>query len=331
MLIRDLGEWGILRRLRKEMPEYGKEVLVGFGDDGAVFSIRHGKKVVFSSDAMAEGVHFDLRYTPPESLGWKAMVSAVSDILAMGGMPLYTLVSIGLPDSWRVEDLDAVYRGLKRCGKSYRCPVIGGDTVCSKAVFISVAVVGEVEQQHVATRGGAKKGDILCVTGSLGGARTGLEVLKSGKDKDRFQDSIYRFLEPVPPGHMARELVTGLGVTSMIDISDGLISEAFHLCEESGLGCRFFGERIPVFPQAQEWCKQEGVLVLDFAMNSGEEYELLFTADPRRFREWESHWDETRGTFPVVIGEMCEAGRMSLVIEGQETPLTLSGWDHFKT
>ncbi|MBN2030470.1 thiamine-phosphate kinase [bacterium] len=333
MRLTELGEFGLIGRITRIVNNEGemRDVVVGIGDDAAVIRTHPGKLAVLTTDMLVEGVHFDLAYTPFESLGWKALAINVSDVAAMGGFPLYGIVSLALPKSWQVEDVELFYKGMKRCGERYHCKVIGGDTVRSNGQgFISVTVMGEVEEGCVARRKGAKVDDLIGITGRLGGARVGLEVLKSGHDRDRFPDSVNCFLEPRVRLKESQWLVKEVHVSSMIDISDGLSSEITHLCQQSGCGCRIWEDKIPVADETVHWVRQYEKKISNYLLGSGEEYELLFTLSKAQFEAWQhSHMNQKRPEI-TVIGEMTQKEKgICLVRNGETVPLVSEGWDHF--
>jgi thiamine-monophosphate kinase len=326
------GEFGLIKRMRRIIEDPSDEIVLGIGDDAAVVHPKSGSCLVLTTDALIEGVHFDLRYTPFDALGWKALAVNLSDVAAVGGVPSYALISLALPESWSVENVESFYRGLKRCGKAYGCKIIGGDTTRSVGKgFISISVVGYVNQNSIASRSGAQEGELLCVTGNLGGARAGLEALQKNEEKPLFKKSIQRFLKPLPRIAEAGTLIRELHVSSMIDISDGLASDAGHLCEESGLGCILWEEAIPIHPDAKAWAEKTGESPARFALTSGEEYELLFTVDKKRFDRWTSP-DQGEKRFPVTsIGEMVHRKKGMRIKRGEKTVLlSEKGWDHFR-
>jgi thiamine-monophosphate kinase len=321
----EIGEFGLIERIRLASARASGRVPLGIGDDAAVVTQRPGRQILFACDAMVEAVHFDPRYVPAESLGYKALAVNLSDIAAMGGEPLCALSAVGLTDRWSVEDVEALYRGMARCGDRYGCPVAGGDTVRSPAAaFVSVSVLGECAAGSEIRRSGARPGDLLCVTGELGGAAVGFEALSRGADPGRFPVSTARFLEPEPRLSEARRLRGALRPTAMIDISDGLGSEIRHLCGRSGTGCILFEDRVPVSAEAALWAGLSGRDALEFALASGEEYELLFTAGPRSLEA-----GPPEGV--TVIGEMRPAAEKCTRVSatGVRRPLAASGWEHY--
>ena len=330
MKLAEVGEFGLIERIRRMFDEPSPSVILGIGDDAAVCRYQPGRVMLLTTDALVEGVHFHRRYTPAKSLGWKALAINISDIAAMGGVPRYALVTLALPESWTVEDVESLYEGIDQCGMAYGCPLVGGDTVHSpNSCMLSVTILGDADERNVVTRSGARAGDFICMTGEMGGARVGLEVLESSADKKRFRHSVDRFLEPKPRLWESKRLVEGLGVSSMIDISDGLTSEIGHLCRQSGLGCLIQEEKVPVSREAVRWAESRGDALTVYALESGEEYELLFTVSKERYDGWREKGLD-RSLNIAVVGKMIEKSRGMLVQRRGETyPLSLKGWDHF--
>jgi thiamine-monophosphate kinase len=331
MRLSRLGEFGLIRRIRERVRGTGRGVVLGIGDDTAVLRVRKGWEILLTTDALVEETHFRLKYTPMESLGWKALAINISDVAAMGGIPRACTVSLALPEQWRVEDVDRFYEGLNRCARAYGCEVVGGDTVGSSGpCFISVTLLGEVEAGRAFRRGGAREGDLIFVTGSLGGARSGLEVLETGSDTEEFSDSVSRFLEPKPRLEEARGLMRCQGVHAMIDISDGLASELGHLCESGSVGCLIEERKIPVLDEAEIWCRRCKKDPISFVLGSGEEYQLLFTVESRAYEEQKAHPLLREGGVSTVIGRITEGSKRILISrEGRHRRLESEGWDHF--
>jgi thiamine-monophosphate kinase len=333
MELSEAGEFGVLDRIRRLCPPPGGRIKIGIGDDAALIQSNPGVSILLTTDALAENVHFDLRYVPLEALGWKSLAVNLSDVAAMGGRPVCCLVTLGIPDRWSVEDVLKLYQGLARCADRYKCPVVGGDTVKAAAEsFISITVMGEVGHGGELRRSGASPGDTLCVTGALGSARAGWDVLRSAsEDAGSYRSSISRFLEPEPRLDEGAALVRELGPTAMIDISDGLASEIRHLCGESGCGCLVFEDDIPITEESRLWSSGKGVSPVQFAMESGEEYELLFTVNPDRLERWSKDRCSAGTARFSVIGEMKPQDEGIRMRKGSETsPMTFMGWDHYR-
>lgn len=324
MELSQIGERGLIQRIQSMLKTRNEQILLGIGDDAAVISSPPDQKLIFTTDTLVETVHFDRRYVPLESLGWKALAVNLSDVAAMAGLPLCAVVSLAIPETWSVGDVDRLYQGLERCAQTYRCPIVGGDTVRSPQwACITVTVLGEVREGYFKTRAGAKEGDFLCVTGKLGKSRVGWEVLASGVQDPTFSSAVAHFLEPRPKIEEAQRLVRAYEVTAMIDISDGLASEILHLCEASGLGCKLFEEKISVPPEVFSWAHSQKKSIENYLWESGEEYELLFTVSPQSsFKPMD---------FFTVIGNMEKKEHGILLYkEGKSQPFHFKGWDHFR-
>lgn len=274
--INEVGEFGLIDLIKKKILSKDRQVVVNIGDDAAVIKSPPDRLLIFTTDTLVERIHFDLSYFSFEEIGWKAMAANLSDIAAMGGLPKYALVTMGLPESMRAEDVLSIYKGASKIARKYNCKIIGGDTtLVPKDLFISIALLGEVEKKFLVTRSGAKKGDLICVTGKLGEAQAGLEYLKKyGRQKFSLAR---KHLQPNPRINEARILVKNLKINSMIDISDGLSSELFHLVDESRLGALIYEQNIPISPKCLKLASFLNKTPLAWALSSGEEYELLFT------------------------------------------------------
>jgi thiamine-monophosphate kinase len=325
--IRRIGEFGLIKLIRKRVFSKDKRVLVNIGDDAAVIKSSSDKLLIFTTDTMVEKVHFDLTYCTFAEIGWKAMTANLSDVAAMGGLPTWALITVGLPRSVQTASVLSIYEGASVIARKHCCRIIGGDTtLVPKNLFISIALLGEVEKEALVTRSGAREGDLICVTGQLGEALAGYRYLRK---YGRKRLSLARkHLKPVPRIYQARELVRRLRVNSMIDISDGLSSELFHLAEESGLGVLIRERDIPVSPKCTKLASLFGANPLNWALSSGEEYELLFTVD----RKDKGKLDRIKSGLGVsVIGHM--VGRkqgLKIVREsGATLPLEKSGFVHF--
>jgi len=322
-----IGEFGLIDLIKKRIFSKDKQVIVNIGDDAAVIRSSPDRLLIFTTDTVVERIHFDLTYFTYEEIGWKAMVANLSDIAAMGGLPRYALVTVGLPKSMPIEDVLAIYKGASRIARKYSCKIIGGDTtLVPKNLFISVALLGEVEKRFFVTRNGAKRGDIICVSGNLGEAQAGLEYLKRyGHQK---LPLARKHLQPHPRINEARILVKNLKINSMIDISDGLSSELFHLADESHLGAVIYEENIPLSPKCLKLATLLNKTPLAWALSSGEEYELLFTVD----RKDNSKIKKIKSKVNIsVIGEMVDKrdGLKLIQKSGRTNVLKKMGFAHF--
>ena len=334
--ISSLGEFGLIDRLTAGLGEpVNASTLKGPGDDCAV--LRFGdKELLVTTDLLLEGIHFDLTYVPLKHLGYKAVVVNLSDIYAMNGTPRQITVSLGISSRFAVEHLDALYEGIRLACRVYGVDLVGGDTSASRqGLVISITAVGEVEPGKAVYRSGAKDTDLICVSGDLGAAYMGLQLLErekvAGAGQIDFQPDfagkeyiVERQLKP----EARREIIETLGregivPTSMMDISDGLSSELLHICRASGTGCRIYEDRIPIDYQTASMAEDLGLNVLTVALNGGEDYELLFTVPLHLHQKIES--------LPgiKVIGHITkpELGCALVTGDGQEIPLRAQGWN----
>lgn len=335
--IADLGEFGLIDQLNKNIKIKHAETLKGIGDDAAVLDWGDKVKVV-TTDLLLEGVHFDLSYMPLHHLGFKAVAVNVSDVAAMNAVPKQITVSIALSNRFSAEAVEALYMGINAAAEHYHLDVIGGDTTSSRSgLVISVTAIGEVEKGKEVYRSGAKINDIICATGDLGGAFIGLQVLEREKavfmanpnmnpDLEKYAYVTGRQLKPDARMDIVYEL-KDLGVvpTSMMDISDGLSSELFHICKQSKVGVLIYEDKLPIDKQTYDTAVEFGIDPITCVLNGGEDYELLFTIRQEDFTKLEKHpdihfighvTDEKEGRYMVTKGE--------LAVE-----LKAQGWKHF--
>jgi thiamine-monophosphate kinase len=287
--LKELGEFGLIDHLTRHFEIKQPSTLKGIGDDAAVLSFSD-KKMVVSTDLLIEGVHFDLSYMPLKHLGYKAVVVNISDICAMNALPTQILVSVAVSNRFPLEALEELYAGITLAAQTYGVDVVGGDTTSSqKGLLISITAIGEAREDEITYRSGAKPNDLLVVTGDLGAAYMGLQILEREKqvfmvnpnnqpDLEAYTYLIERQLKPEARKDI-KSLLEQLKVkpTSMIDISDGLSSEILHLCKHSETGCILFEEKIPLDPQLIAACEEFRLDSTTVALNGGEDYELLFT------------------------------------------------------
>ena len=335
MDIASLGEFGLIRHLTENISLKNTSSLKGVGDDAAVLKYNK-KEVLVTTDLLLEGIHFDLTYVPLKHLGYKSAVVNFSDIYAMNGTPKQITVSLGISNRFSVENLEEFYEGLKLACEVYGVDIVGGDTSASlTGLCISITCIGEVEKTKVTYRSGAKDTDLICVSGDLGAAYMGLQLLErektvfngqtdftpdfAGKEyllerqlKPEARKDVVLFLEE-------KEIVP----TSMIDVSDGLSSELLHICYESKVGCRIYEERIPIDYQTAVMAEQFNMNVSTVALNGGEDYELLFTV-PLSLHE---KITEIKGI--SIIGHICNQslGSVLLTRDGNEIALQAQGWN----
>jgi thiamine-monophosphate kinase len=284
-----LGEFGLIDHLTKRFDVKQESTVKGIGDDAAVLDFKD-KKIIVSTDLLIEGVHFDLSYMPLRHLGYKAVVVNVSDICAMNATATQITVSVAVSNRFPLEALEELFDGIALASKFYNVEVIGGDTTSSqKGLIISITVIGQANEADLIYRSGAKDTDLLVVTGDLGSAYMGLQVLEREKqvfqvnpnnqpDLDAYTYLIERQLKP-EARHDIKDMLQKMEIkpTSMVDVSDGLSSEILHLCKQSNVGCNLFEEKLPLDPQLINVCEEFNIDSTTVAINGGEDYELLFT------------------------------------------------------
>jgi len=338
--ISKLGEFGLIKHLTEKIELLQPSTLKGVGDDAAVIAPPAQDEVLLlSTDMMAEGIHFELTYTPLRHLGYKAVAVNVSDICAMNGEPTQVVVSIAVSNQYSVESLEEIYKGIKYACKEYKADLVGGDTTSSKSgLVIDVTILGKTKKDKVVHRSGAKTGDLVCVSGDLGASYAGLLLLEKtkelfGKDpslKPELQGYGYVLKNQLMPAARVDivELfnVSNVIPTSMIDISDGLASEIHHICEASKAGCMVEEFKIPIHEETIKVASENGVSPLMFALGGGEDYQLLFTLNPADYKKIK---DPSKIT---IIGEITAAadGIKIATKDGKLQPLTVQGWDGLK-
>ncbi|NCX95649.1 MAG: thiamine-phosphate kinase [Chitinophagia bacterium] len=335
--IADFGEFGLIHHLTKNNETQQASTMVSVGDDAAVID-HFGRQTVITTDMLVEGIHFDLAYTPLNHLGYKAVVVNLSDICAMMAVPTHITVSIALSNRFSVEALEDFYEGIYTACQQYGVDLVGGDTSTSpKGFFISITAIGEVVPGQYVTRSGAKPGDLLCVTGNLGSAYLGLQLLEREKrivaenqnvvpNFEGHNDLLKRFLAPVARLDIVEWLhENNIVPSAMIDISDGLSSEILHLCQKSEVGCLLFEEKIPISQEAKEVALQFNMNPSTCALSGGEDYELLFTI-PQSY--YEAIADSETIT---IIGYMTppESGVYMQTPSGNKYALKAQGWNAF--
>ena len=330
--IKELGEFGLIQHLTSGLNFRASDSILGIGDDCAVYPVKSGMKEVISTDALVEDIHFKLSTTTPEALGRKALSVSLSDIAAMGGTPKRVLVTLGLPEQVSLLFLDKLYSGFNEICNQFKVELAGGDTVSSpQCFFINVAVIGEAKR--VFTRKGAKPGDLIFVTGTLGDSSLGLKLIgkkkKGGKDNKFLID---RHLDPTPrvkeAGILAR---SKLDITSMIDISDGLVQDLYHICKASNVGARIYQDRLPQSPEFARTCGKNSISPLPLLLNGGEDYELLFTLPADGAKKLTRQFLKAK-VFVTQVGEIALKPRKVLLELRDGTTKTLpesEGFNHF--
>ncbi len=333
--ISSLGEFGLIDHLTKKIKVTQKSTIKGIGDDAAVLEFDK-EHIVVTTDLLVEGVHFDLSYMPLKHLGYKSVVVNLSDVYAMNAMATQITVSIAVSNRFPLEALEELYAGIETAAKMYDVDVIGGDTTSSTTgLLVSVTAIGTVNKKNVVYRNGAKANDLLVVTGDLGAAYMGLQILEREKevfkvnpnnqpDLDSYTYIIERQLKPEARKDIVKLLVDlDVKPTSMIDISDGLSSEIIHLCKQSDVGCDLYEEKIPLDPQVISTCEEFNIDSTTIALNGGEDYELLMTISQEDFPKIKGNPNLT------VIGYMKEKNAGMHLITRAETqiPLKAQGWN----
>jgi len=335
--ISSIGEFGLIDRITGDLPKFNASTLTSVGDDAAVMDFGSDREVLVSTDMLLEGVHFDLTYVPLKHLGYKSAVVNFSDIYAMNGTPRQLVVGLGISKRFTVEHIEALYAGLRTACEVYGVDLVGGDTTASRAgLVIAATVIGDARKGTVVRRSGAKPTDLICVSGDLGAAYMGLQVLEREKIASAGQPDftpdfagkeylVERQLKPEARKDIVKELAdAGIMPTSMIDISDGLSSELMHLCKASSTGCRVYEDRIPIDYQTAVMAEELNMNLVTAAMNGGEDYELLFTVPLT------AHEAVSKLTGIRVIGHMDRADRGCALIgrNGEEIPLRAQGFTH---
>lgn len=336
--ISQLGEFGLIDRLTKDFPLRNSSSVKGVGDDAAV--LRFGaKEALVTTDLLLEGIHFDLRYVPLKHLGYKAAVVNFSDIYAMNGTPKQITVSLGISSRFTVEHIDELYAGIRLACENYGVDLVGGDTSASvTGLVISVTCIGEADMDKIVYRNGAKETDLICVSGDLGAAYMGLQLLErenrvaAGHGADFQPDFagkeyiLERQLKPEARKDIILQLSEkGVRPTSMMDVSDGLSSELMHICKNSNVGCRVYEDKIPIDYQTAVMAEEFNMNLVTAAMNGGEDYELLFTVPLTDLKKIE----DMKGVRMIGYITKPELGMALVANDGTELPLQAQGWNAF--
>lgn len=333
--ISELGEFKLIHHLTKNIKLNHKSTIKGVGDDAAVLSHKN-EEIVVTSDLLIEGIHFDLVYTPLKHLGYKAVVVNLSDVYSMNAVPKQITVSIAISSKISLKAVEQIYEGIYLACDKYKIDLVGGDTSSSlTGMVISITAIGTAKKQNIVYRSGAKENDIICVSGNLGAAYMGLQLLE--REKSVFETNpkmqpdftgheyiLERFLKP----EARKDIIDALKErnvkpTSMIDISDGLSSELFHICEQSETSCRIYDEKLPIDMETAEMAKEFNIDPTICALNGGEDYELLFTVS---ISDYEKIKDIEGVSF---IGHICDKKERKEIIARDGTPIELlaQGWN----
>ena len=349
MKIEQLGEFGLIERIRAALPAPGPNVIMGIGDDVAVLqaSAWRGPAAgaatssesvwLATCDVQVEGAHFLRDAIAPRSLGGKSLAINLSDIASAGGTPRYALVSLGLPADLDVAFIDELYAGLREAGTEFGVDIVGGNISRSRlGIFIDVFLLGEAIRANVVLRSGARAGDHIMVTGSVGDAAAGVALLLDAK-LEATTDAAYAALarskrdRPTPRVREGALIGSMRTASAMIDVSDGIAGDLHHICERSAVGVRLFAEKLPVSPENRALSLAARRDEWHFALHGGEDYELLFTAPPLQAEKLAQRITSETGTPVSMIGEIIPAGEPSELVlpDGRTRPLKGSGWDHF--
>lgn len=337
MEIAELGEFGLIKHLTKDIKTVHKSTLKGVGDDCAVMNFGT-KKVLMTTDMLLEGIHFNLEYVPLKHLGYKAAVVNFSDIYAMNGTPTQITVSLGVSKRFTVEDIEALYSGIRLACERYGVDIVGGDTCSSMTgLTISITCLGEANAKDIVYRNGAKLNDLICVSGNLGTAYMGLQLLERERIVARADENaqlafegreylLERQLKPEARRDMIVALKqAGVKPTAMMDVSDGLSSELMHICSQSGVGCCIYEDKLPIDYQAAALAEEMNLNIVTCALNGGEDYELLFTCSLEDYEK----------LIPIedlyIIGHITkqEYGCNLIGRNGEELQLKAQGWKAF--
>lgn len=332
-----LGEFGLIDHITKHIQISQESTVKGIGDDAAILQFNN-EQIVISTDLLLEGIHFDLSYVPLKHLGYKSIIVNLSDIYAMNAIPTQVLVSIGVSNRFSLEAVEEIYQGMNVACKRYGIDLVGGDTSASKqGLVLSVTAIGKQESSLITQRSGASTNDLLCVSGDLGAAYMGLQLLEREKnvymsnpniqpDLEGYDYIVERQLKP----EARKDIIElfkekGLTPTSMIDVSDGLASEILHLCKASNLGCNVYEEKIPLDPMTYDAARDFNLDPTVCALSGGEDYELLFTIKQADFEKIKNNPDIS------IIGHMTQASEGPQLISksGNQHKITAQGWNAF--
>ena len=336
--ISTIGEFGLIKRLTDEIKLVNTSSIKGVGDDAAILNYTEDKDILVTTDMLMEGVHFDLVYTPLKHLGYKSAVVNFSDIYAMNGTPKQITVSLAISKRFSIEHIEEFYEGIKLACENYGVDIIGGDTTSSlTGLAISITCIGEAQKGKTVMRSGAKETDLICVTGNLGAAYMGLQLLE--REKSVFNKMKTNDLEPDFGGkeyilerqlkpEARKEVIAELNKlnvipTSMMDISDGLSSELMHICTQSNVGCRVYADKLPIDYQTAIMAEELNMSALTCALNGGEDYELLFTVPLTE------HEKVSKISGVTVIGHITKdtLGLGVVTHDGNEMALQAQGWN----
>jgi thiamine-monophosphate kinase len=333
MELREIGEFGFIRRVSRGCLVRPEGVERAIGDDAAAFVVPPDRLTLVTTDLLVERVHFLRDATTPFNLGHKAMAVNLSDIAAMGGIAREAFVSTAIPAGCPVEYLDELYDGMKSLAARHGVNILGGDTTGSEVdLVLNVTVVGYVQRHEILYRSGARPGDAVCVTGTVGDSRAGLHlVLEHAQPSDAALQALFdAHILPRPHLEEGRFLASSGAATAALDVSDGLSSDLMHIVEESRVGIRVFADRLPISAELREFCARRGKDPVRFALSGGEDYVLAVTIRPERIAEASRAFSAQFGRPLYSIGEVTTSGLLELVVaDGRTEAVRPTGWDHF--
>jgi thiamine-monophosphate kinase len=333
----EIGEFSLIDRIGKILPATrAKDLLIGIGDDTAVIRMDKRRALLVTCDIQVEGRHFRFDRITPYQLGRRAMAVNVSDIASMGGKPTFALVSLGLPGDFPVASYDRLFEGMRDELRRHGARIVGGNLARTEDVLVvDITLMGENDLSRVMTRGGARVGDRVFVTGRLGASGAGFQALKAfgGKVPARYRHLVACHLVPTPRVTLGRRISRTGVATAMIDLSDGLAGDLFHICTRSRVGAEIYPDRLPLPERIGEIAARSGKSAIDLALHSGEDYELLFTAPPGVPARTIRSLSRDSGIPITEIGKIVRRkdGYCLVDSQGIRTPLTPAGWDHFRT
>lgn len=320
-------EFSLINKIRREIGKKQSGVITGIGDDTAVLKVSQDKHILFTCDCLAENIHFSSDYAKPTDLGWKALAVNASDIAAMGGIPKYAVISIILNKKISEKWVIQLYKGFKEFIKQYPLSLVGGNVARSdSSIVIDIAMLGEVKKNKFIKRSGARVGDLIVVTGTLGDSKAGMEIFKKRR-KNSFLCK--RHLRPVPRLKEIKNIISKIKLNSMIDISDGLTQDLFHILKESKVSAKLYKGKMPTSPQLEKFAGEKAI---NYALAGGEDYELLFTLSKKEAKKLPSKINETPLT---IVGEIVTRpkkfggrdGKPEIFIDGEK--ITPKGYKHF--
>ncbi len=335
MNLRDIGEFGFIKRISRGCLIRPQNIIKAIGDDAAAFIPTPHEVMLVTTDLLVERIHFFRNTTSGFNLGYKALSVNLSDIAAMGGIGREVFISIGVPENCSVDFLEDLYNGMKRLATEFSLNILGGDTTRSKTdLIINILVLGSAFEKEILYRNTAQPGDIICSTGFLGDSRAGLHLITNNMKANSKEFKALRDAHIIPKPYLreGRFLARQGGVHAMIDVSDGLSSDMAHIAEQSNVGVRLYSEKIPVSKNLKKFCDRFDFDPVEYALAGGEDYTLLCTVSPDKVDHIAANYLKRFRNPLYRIGEITDSGKMELILwNGQVRSFTPSGWDHFKT